>query len=75
MHLHFISMSGFLKTVRDFPVTSEKGIILLCASIIHTKQSMAVKTCTLSQPTLCKHSSDQNYGCLTLIIKTLKEEI
>lgn len=34
---------------------------------------MAVKETTLSQPTLCKHSSDQNYGCLALIIETLKE--
>lgn len=38
MHLRFILMSGFLKTVRKFPVPSEKVIILLCAFTIHTKQ-------------------------------------
>lgn len=64
-------MSGYSKTVRDFPLTSEKVIILLCAFIIHTKQSVAVKTRTLH----CKHSPDQNYGCLTLITEMLKEDL
>lgn len=75
MLLRFILMPGFLKTLRDFPVTSEKVIILLCALTLSTQNSMAVKTRSLSQPTLCKHSSDPNYGCLTLIIETLKEDL
>lgn len=43
--------------------------------MIHPKQSIAVKTCMLSQTTLCKHSHDQNYERLLFLIETLTGEI